>query len=236
MRKLLAKPIYLKLNFLFLHFYPIVDNFCHSRQSLQSAVMMFVGVASAEAFRIVVFHMQPNYPEIKLKILAVCQGIVFPTCAPMVWILAWWRSWKKTSKSLGPATRTISRLASSPPLLLLHHASLLTRTQTRSLSTDIPFTGICGHSICTLMGERRLPISPLRAVDCWEIAVKSHQGFINFWPCHGFLLVLRGTLVYRKTAGRCAPLTASRGPNISPARATGQSVHTRKTTGRSVNL
>lgn len=167
--------------------------------------------------------------------LAVCQDIVFPTCSPMVWILAWWSSWKKTSKSLGPLTRTISRLASSPLLLLLHHASLLTRTQTCSLSTDIPFTGICGHSICTLMAERRLPISLLRAVG-WEIAVKSHQEFINFWPCHGFLLVLRGTQVCGKTAGRCAPLTASTGPNISPDRATGQSKNTRKTTGRRANL
>lgn len=168
--------------------------------------------------------------------LAVCQDIVFPTCSPMVWILAWWSSWKKTSKRLGPVTRTISQLASPPLLLLLHHASLLTLTQTRSLSTDIPFTGICGQSICTLMGERRLPISPLWAVDCWEIAVKSHQGFINFWPCHGFLLVLRGTVVCGKTAGRRAPLTASRGPNISPDRATGQSIHTKKTIRRSANL
>lgn len=157
MRILLAKPMYLKLRFLFLDFYPIVDKLCLSRQSLPSAVMMFVGVASAEAsltFHIV-FHMQTNYPEIKLKIvglkypwhscaatltprhvwfllswaeihmnnLAVCQDIVFPTCSPMVWILAWWSSWKKTSKSLGPVTRTISRLVSSPLLLLLHHVS-----------------------------------------------------------------------------------------------------------------
>lgn len=40
---------------------------------------------------------------------------------------------------------------------------------------------------------------PLWAVGCWEIGVKSHQGFISFWPCHNFFLVLRGT---RGTVGK----------------------------------
>lgn len=40
---------------------------------------------------------------------------------------------------------------------------------------------------------------PLWAVGCWEISVKSHQGFIRFWPCHNFFLVLRGT---RGTVGK----------------------------------
>lgn len=34
---------------------------------------------------------------------------------------------------------------------------------------------------------------PLWAVGCWEISVKSHQGFTSFFPCHNFFLVLRGT-------------------------------------------
>lgn len=130
-----------------------------------------------------------SWAEIHMNNLAVCQDIVSPTCSLMVWILAWWSSWKKTSKSLGPVTSTISRLASSPLLLLLHHASLLTRMQTLSLYTDIPFTGICGHSICTLMGERRLPISPLQAADCWEKAIRglltSGPVKASFWSLEG---------------------------------------------------
>lgn len=37
----------------------------------------------------------------------------------------------------------------------------LTYAQTHSLSTEIPLSGICGHSLCALMGKRRHPISPL---------------------------------------------------------------------------
>lgn len=66
---LLAKQVYLKVYFLFQHFFSIVEKLCISRESLPSAVIMFVGVASAEAFLIVVFHMQRNYPENDLKIL-----------------------------------------------------------------------------------------------------------------------------------------------------------------------
>lgn len=50
------------------------------------------------------------------------------------------------------------------PLLLLSPASSLlslTHAQTHSLSTEIPLSGICGHSLCALMGKRRHPISPL---------------------------------------------------------------------------
>lgn len=76
---------------------------------------MFVGVAGAEA--VLLLAMQTDDPELTLKCppppdvlalprskprrdffspglrfhmnnLAVCQGIVFPTCSPMVWILA----------------------------------------------------------------------------------------------------------------------------------------------------
>lgn len=41
------------------------------------------------------------------------------------------------------------------PLLSLIHA------QTHSSSTEIPLSGICGHSLCALMGKKRHPISPL---------------------------------------------------------------------------
>lgn len=98
--------------------------------------------------------------------LAECQGMVFPVWSPdgLGSCLNWWSSWRKASKAFGPATRTVSRLARPPPLLLLSPASsplLLTHAQTHSPSTEIPFSGVCGHSLCALMGKRRHPISPL---------------------------------------------------------------------------
>lgn len=92
--------------------------------------------------------------------------------------------------------RTISRLASSPLLLLLHRAPSLTRTQTRSPSTEIPFTGNCGHSICALTGKRRLPISPplgpygLRAVE--KLPSKAIRGLLASGPVTASFCSLEG--------------------------------------------
>lgn len=64
----------------------------------------------------------------------------------------------------GPASTTISRLVRPLHLLLLSPATLrlsLTLMQTYSVSTEIPFRKICGHSLCALMGKRRHLISPL---------------------------------------------------------------------------
>lgn len=98
--------------------------------------------------------------------LAVCQDMVFWKCSPngLDSCLNWWSSWRKASKTFGPVARTVSRLARPPRLLLLSPASLplsLTHAQTHSLSTEIPFTRICGHSLCALMGKRRQRILPL---------------------------------------------------------------------------
>lgn len=98
--------------------------------------------------------------------LAGCQGMVFRICSPdgLEFCLNWWSSWRKASKPFGSVTRTVSRLGRPPPLLFLSPASSLlslTHAQTHSLSTEIPLSGICGHSLCALMGKRRHPISPL---------------------------------------------------------------------------
>lgn len=97
--------------------------------------------------------------------LAGSQRMVFWICSPdgLDSCLNWWSSWRNSSKPFGPVTRTVSRLARPPPLLLFSPASSLlslTHAQTHSLSTEIPLSGICGHSLCALMGKRH-PISPL---------------------------------------------------------------------------
>lgn len=58
--------------------------------------------------------------------------------------------WPKTVPTPTPLT---------PPLRL--HLLSLTHAQTHPPSTDSPLSGICGHSLCALMGKRRHPISPL---------------------------------------------------------------------------
>lgn len=98
--------------------------------------------------------------------LALCQAMVFRICSPdgLDSGLSWWSSRRKASKPFGPGTRTVSRLARPPLLVFPSPASSLlslTHAQTHLPSTEILFSGICGHSLCALMGKRRHPISPL---------------------------------------------------------------------------
>lgn len=156
--------------------------------------------------------------------LAECQGMVFLIRSPdgLDSCLNWWSSWRNASKPFGPVTRTVSRLAKPPCLQLLSPASSLlslTHAQTHSLSTEIPLSWICGHSLCTLMGKRRHPISPLAGpASCGlmkkllskaiRALIASSQVAASPWPSQGLWSVGKqckdglhpGTLSYSLTA------------------------------------
>lgn len=126
--------------------------------------------------------------------LAVCQNMVIQICSSngLDARLKWWSSWRKVSKVFGAAARTVSRLARPSRLLLLSPASLplsLTHAQTRSEDRDTIQRDLWAQFVC-FNGQEAPELTtdrPLWAVDSWEINVKSHQGFIKFWPRSGFL-------------------------------------------------
>lgn len=125
--------------------------------------------------------------------LAVCQDMVIQICSSdgLDWCLPWWSSWRKVSKLFGRVARSVSRLARPSRLLLLGPASLplsLTQAQTQSEDRDtiqwdlwVQFVCFNGQEAPKLTTDR-----PLWDVHSWDINVKSHQGFIKFWPRSGF--------------------------------------------------
>lgn len=115
-------------------------------------------------------------------------------------------------------------LSPAPSLLSLTHA------QTHSLSTEIPLSGICGHSLCALMGKRRHPISPLAGpAGCGlmkKLLSKAIRALIasgpaasSPWPSEGLWSVDKqcedslhpGTLSY------CFPWCGPNTPAVQPA-------------------
>ena len=136
--------------------------------------------------------------------LAECQGMVFPVCSPdgLDSCLNWWSSWRKASKAFGPATRTVSRLARPPPLLLLSPASsplLLTHAQTHFPEhRDTIQRRLWAQFVCFNGQEEAPDLTTGRPRGLWtheEITVKSHQGFNSLWPSRSFPLALGGALV-----------------------------------------
>lgn len=125
--------------------------------------------------------------------LAVCQDMVIQICSSngLDLCLQWWSSWRKASKLFGRVARSVSPLARSSRLLVLGPASLplsLTQAQTQSEDRDtiqwdlwVQFVCFNGQGAPKLTTDR-----PLWDVHSWDINVKSHQGFIKFWPRSGF--------------------------------------------------
>lgn len=144
----------------------------------------------------------------------------------MVWFLAWWSSWTKTSHKWW-----VLHFCFSIVLPYSHiHTNMLPEHR------DAIHWGLWAQYMYFIGLEEAPNITtgrPLWAAGCWEISVKSHQGFISFWPCQNFFLVLRGT---RGTVGEqedCVHcVTASWGPDITPDKATGQPLQKRRTTWR----
>lgn len=93
--------------------------------------------------------------------------------------------------NFGRVARSVSPLAMLSWLLLLGPASLalsLKQAQTQSKDRDtiqwdlwVQFVCFNGQGAPKLTTDR-----PLWDVHSWDINVRSHQGFIKFWPCGGF--------------------------------------------------
>lgn len=150
-------------------------------------------------------------PEIRMNNLAAYQDMVFATCSPigLVSCLIAERNHLKVLAQL-PGT--------SHEWWVLHFCFSIVLPYSHVYLTRIPYS----HVYTNMLPEHRDAIHlglwaqymyfngleeapnlttgrPLWAVGCWEISVKSHQGFISFWPCHNFFVVLRGT---RGTVGK----------------------------------